>query len=138
MIGVAIAVPISDSPAPVIPSRRRTMPDTPNFEPDEDDLYTFPQDLARVFRDAPSARLARALENSPRNAQKWANGSEPPPAHAIAFVNEQSAILTDLKPDPYGVLKLQCDALIAAGLHPEVVASMLSALYEEITGKTVR
>lgn len=114
------------------------MPDTPDIEPDEIDLYTFPRDVDRIFRDVQTSRLARALDNSPRNVQRWVNGNDPAPAHAIAFVNSQIAILEGMEPGPYALIRQQCRDMLAAGLHPEVVASMLSVIYQEITDKSIR
>lgn len=114
------------------------MPDIPEFEPDELDKYTFPEDVKKVLLDVPGARLARVLDNSPRNTQKWTNGAEEAPYHAIGFVNGQLAILGEMDPKPVDVIRQQCQALIAAGLHPETVASMLSVVYEEVVGKPIR
>jgi hypothetical protein len=135
----ALALPgfIGDPPASMIPRRRR-MAEEDDLEPDEIDYYTFPVDVKRVLLDVPGARLARALENAPRNTQKWTNGSEPAPDHAIAFVNGQLNILADMDPQPVEALRQQCQSLVAAGLHPEVVASMLSVIYEELVGKAIR
>lgn len=134
----ALALPrfISDPPA-MIP-RRREMAEEDDQEPDEIDFYTFPLDVKRVLLDVPGARLARVLDNAPRNTQKWTNGSEPAPDHAIAFVNGQIRILSEMDPKPLDSLRQQCLALVAAGLHPEVVASMLSVIYEEVVGKPIR
>lgn len=137
MTALALRASMREFPG-TIPRRHRTMPDIPEFEPDELALYTFPQDIKRVLMDVPGARLARVLENSPRNTQKWTNGSEPAPYHAIAFVNTQTQILDAMDPKPVDVIRQQCQALIAAGLHPETVASMLSVVYEEIAGKAIR
>jgi hypothetical protein len=117
--------------------------DHEDFDPrqfEEKLYYSFPDDLKKLFRDSGSARLARALENSPRNTQKWANGTELPPDHAVEFVAEQTYILNGVKEkgDPYLPFRQHAQTLIDAGLHIEVVASMVSQLYEELTGKTVR
>lgn len=136
MTALALSLCMREFPGTI--PRRRRMPDTPEFEPDEIDLYTFPRDVKRVLMDVPGARLARVLVNSPRNTQKWTNGSEPAPDHAIAFVNGQLAILGEMETKPVDVIRQQCQALVAAGLHPETVASMLSVVYEEIAGKAIR
>lgn len=114
------------------------MPDIPEFEPDELDKYTFPADVKRVLLDVPGARLARVLDNSPRNTQKWTNGTEEAPYHAISFVITQLNVLAEMDPKPVDALRQHCQTLVDAGLHPETVASTLSVIYEELIGKPIR
>ena len=106
-------------------------------EHDERDTM-FPALVDRVFLDSPTARLARALENSPRNVQKWLSADDDAPPHAREFIGEQLVVLGKLKYSPYLLLKGQLEEMLDAGLHEEAVASVLSKLYEDLTGKTIR
>lgn len=117
---------ISDSPG-VIPGLPMT-----------DDIDKFLDGVALLFPDSASARLSRALDNRQRNAQRWINDREDPPAHAVQFVEHQVGILQGLKPGAYDSLKAMTDGMLAAGLHPEVVAALLSRLYSDVTGQNIR
>ena len=131
MTAIALPVRMGDLGADLIPRRSRRMPDPDKAE-------QFKRDVALLFPDGQSARLARALDNSPRNAQKWINGAEDAPPHATEFVDEQMAILRKMRPHPYDTMKLLVDNILASGLHPEVVAGILSRLYDDVTGKAIR
>ena len=103
-----------------------------------DDIDKFQQGIDLLFPDSASARLSRAHGVAVRNAQKWINGAEVPPDHVLEFVEHQVSVLQGLKPDPYDSLQAMVDSMIAAGLHQEVVAGLLSQLYDNLTGKSIR
>ena len=104
----------------------------------DEDFDKFLDGIELLFPDSASARLSRALEIRQRNAQKWINDREDPSPHAAEFVERQVEILQGLKPGAYASLKAMTDGMIAAGLHPEVVAALLSRLYTDITGQGIR
>lgn len=111
------------------------MPDNPDVDPRD---LMFPALVERVFLDSQTSRLSRALENSPRNVQKWLNAENDAPPHARDFINEQLQALGRLKAHPYLEIQIIMRDALDAGVHPEAVASILSKLYEELTGKTIR
>lgn len=119
---------IGDGAGTTIPRRSAPMPDIDKFQ----------QGIDLLFPDSASARLSRAHGVAVRNAQKWINGAEVPPDHVVEFVERQVAVLKDLKPAPYETLQAMVDGMIKAGLHEEVVAGLLSRLYDNLTGKSIR
>ncbi|KQX40369.1 hypothetical protein ASD04_06995 [Devosia sp. Root436] len=128
---IALDRRMRESGPDLIPGRRPRMP----FDRD----YTFGEDVDRVFLDAPSARLSRALENSQRNVQKWIAGHEGSPPHAREFIADQLARIEKQPVHPYLAMRGEALKLIDdEGLHPEVVAGYLSKLYDEITNKPIR
>lgn len=110
-------------------------PDHPDVDPRD---HMFPALVDQVFLDSRTSRLARALENSPRNVQKWLAAQDDAPPHARAFIDEQRDVLRKLKYSPYLLLKGQMEEMLEAGLHPEALASVLSKLYEELMGNPIR
>lgn len=93
----------------------------------------FPALVDCVLLDSQTSRLARALENSPRNVQKWLNSENDAPPHARAFINEQLQALGKLQAHPYLEIQIIMQDALAAGVHVETMASILSKLYEELT-----
>lgn len=104
----------------------------------DDEIDKFLAGIETLFPDSASARLSRALEIRQRNAQKWINDREDPSPYAVEFVGHQVEILQGLKPGAYASLKAMTDGMLAAGLHPEVVAALLSRLYTDVTGQSIR
>lgn len=131
MSAIALQRLIGESPADLIPCRSRRM------RTDPDKPLSFADMITTVFYDAHTARLSRALENSPRNVQKWISADDAPP-HAEEFLQQQMDVINSMPFDPYTDVKDTLQRALQHGLHPEAVASILSKIYEELTGKTIR
>ncbi|MHA6692528.1 hypothetical protein [Devosia sp. A449] len=93
----------------------------------------FRQLVAEVFPVGTSGRLARALEVTPRVAQRWIAGDISPPDRAWEFLREQWEIMDAV--NPLGSVYALVSEWEKTNAHPEVIGSYIAQIYFEVMGR---
>lgn len=89
----------------------------------------------RAFPDRSSARAARFADVGQRTMQKWMSGESDVPENIAAIIEVQGNIVDETNVRQHLDETVQ-DFLDADG-HPEVLGSILSALYQRVLGKPI-
>lgn len=95
----------------------------------------FKTGVHRAFPDRSSARAARFANVNQRTMQKWMAGESDIPENIAAIIEVQGNIVDETQVRQHLDETVQ-DFLDADG-HPEVLGSILSALYQRILGKPI-
>jgi hypothetical protein len=95
----------------------------------------FKTGVHRAFPDRSSARAARFAQVNQRTMQKWMAGESDVPENIAAAVDAQGRIVDETNVRQHLDETVQ-DFLDADG-HPEVLGSILSALYMKHMGKPI-
>lgn len=95
----------------------------------------FKTGVHRAFPDRSSARAARFADVGQRTMQKWMSGESDVPENIAAIIEVQGNIVdqTDVRRH----LEESCQDFLDADGHPEVLGSILSALYLKHMGKPI-
>lgn len=95
----------------------------------------FKTGVHRAFPDRSSARAARFANVNQRTMQKWMAGESDVPENIANAIDRQGRIVDETNVRQHLDETVQ-DFLDADG-HPEVLGSILSALYQRVLGKPI-
>lgn len=89
----------------------------------------------RAFPDRSSARAARFADVNQRTMQKWMSGESDVPEAIADMVDRQGRIVDETNVAVH--LDETIQNFLEADGHPEVLGSILSALYKRVLGKPI-
>jgi len=95
----------------------------------------FKAGVHRAFPDRSSARAARFAKVNQRTMQKWMAGESDVPENIANAVDSQGRIVEETNVRAH--LDETVQNFLDADGHPEVLGSILSALYQRVLGKPI-